>query len=149
MNKVAKVFLIGCGSIVALGVIVVVGIALYLKSHGSEIIAEGQAMRQQGFEAGAKLGDGACVDAALGRMGTSPGFGEALDSRLWLDGCLEASDPGAAICAGVPPETEIMKSVNWRLEECQARGRPNDNACSNLLASVQSYCRDRAAAPGG
>jgi hypothetical protein len=147
MNKVGKVFLIGCGSIVALGVLAVVAIALYWRANGDQLIASGEASRQQGAEAGAKLQGGACIDAALARP--MSGFSDALGTRLWLDGCLEASDPGEAVCAGAPPETEIMKSVEWRLEQCKARGHANDNACSNLLASVQSYCTGRAAAPGG
>jgi hypothetical protein len=143
MNKVGKVFLIGCGGVVLLGVAAVVAIGLYMRSHGGEMLA----VREQGVADGRKLVGTACVDEALGRP--AAGFGDALDSRLWLDGCLEGSNPGEAVCAGVPPQTEIMKSVQWRMEQCQAHGHANDNGCTNLLASVQQYCERRVPAPGG
>src|SRR5262245_42472806 len=112
MAKAGKVILIGCGSVVLLGLLAVAGIVLYLRAHGDELLEQGQAVREQGREAGTRLAGSACVDAALVRLGTDAGFGGQIEARLWLDGCLEGSDPGAALCRAVPPESEIMKSVS-------------------------------------
>jgi hypothetical protein len=140
MNKGAKVFLIGCGSVVLLGLLVVAGLVVWLRSGaGEELLAQGQAAREQGREAGTKLAGTACLDAALLRMEAAGSFGEAIESRLWMEGCLEGSAPGEALCATVPPESEIMASVNWRLAQCQQRNR-TDSACSSLMAGAQSYC---------
>jgi len=60
--------------------------------------------------------------------------------RMWLSGCLEASQPSEGFCNGVPPEREFMRTVTWRVEQCRARGLTGDSTCPNILAEVQQYC---------
>ena len=55
---------------------------------------------------------------------------------IWTQSCLDAARP----IEGVPPQEEIMDTVQWRLSRCAAEGHADDEGCSNLLGAVQSHC---------
>ena len=79
---------------------------------------------------------GACVESVIACQAMA---------SVFLSTCLESATPVPGLCDAVPPESEIMRSVAWRIETCAARGHPDDQACSQLLAAVQRHCRTAAA----
>ena len=145
MKPLAKGLLIGCGSIVVLGIVGVVAVALYVRAHGGEWMAQGEAMQAEGAKAGAALADTQCEAQALGNYAKDPGISGAISARVWMAGCFGAARATTELCTGVPPESEILRSAGWRVSRCETHGLGNDSNCANILAEVQKQCAARAA----
>jgi hypothetical protein len=140
MKPLAKGLLIGCGSVVLLGIAAVVAVTLWFRSHGDELRAQGKAAQAAGAKAGAALMDGQCVDAALADYAKDRGMFNAVQARVWLAGCLGTARPTEGFCTGVPPESEIMRSATWRVARCDAHHLGGDSTCPNILAEWQQHC---------
>jgi len=150
MKPLAKGLLIGCGSIVLLGIVAVVAIGLYINSHGEEWMAAGKAAQEAGAKAGASLTDVQCVDGALSNYAKDRGMTGAVAARVWMAGCFGTARATPDLCVGVPAESEIIRSATWRIEQCDAHaaGLGGDSTCANILAEVQKQCGERAPAGG-
>jgi hypothetical protein len=147
MKPATRGLLIGCGSVVLLGVACAVAVVLYVRSHGEEWMAAGKAAQAEGAKAGAKLTDAQCVDGALSNYAKDRGLAGAVAARVWMTGCFGTATATADLCTGVPPESAIMRSATWRVERCDAHaaGLGGDSTCANILAEVQKHCDARGA----
>jgi len=140
MKPATKGLLIGCGSVALLGIGSFIAMALWFRSHGDELMAQGQADQAAGAKAGAALMDGQCVDGALADYAKDRGMFNAVEARLWLTGCLGTARATQGFCTGVPPESEIIRSATWRVAQCDAHHLGGDSTCPNILAEVQKHC---------
>lgn len=121
----------------------VVGIGVYWwKTHKGEYIEAAKGAAEEGVRFGRGLDNQACVDAALSRHKQNPGFGTSIKLGLFLQGCLQASSETPGFCTDVPEESEIMKTVTWRLAQCQKAGF-NDSYCQQIVSQVQKYCHPK------
>ena len=154
MKPLAKYLLAGCLVLVLLVIAGVAAVAWYVRTHKDDLLAQAREVRADGAKAGKDLSEGRCVDDALSRYSNDRGVIGGVRTRVWLSGCLEASQPTEGFCSGVPPESEFMRTVTWRVDQCRARGLAGDSTCPNILAEVQQYCAGAsrsaklAAAPG-
>lgn len=151
MKPLAKGLFIGCGSVVLLGLLAVGLVVWYVRAHGGEFMAEGQAAEAAGAQAGVGRSGDECIAGALARFKEKRGITGGVHARLWLEACLRASEADAAFCATVPPRSEFTRTVAWSVQQCTAAGLGGDSACSSVLAGAQEHCaggRDaRAPAP--
>ncbi len=140
MKPLAKVLLAGCSVLVLLAVAGIAGVAWFVRTHKDDFVAQARKARSDGAQTGRNLTEGRCVDDALSRYINDKGVLGGVRTRVWLEGCLEASQPTEGFCNGVPSESELMRTVHWRVGQCQARGFTGDSTCPNILAAVQQYC---------
>jgi hypothetical protein len=143
MKPLAKGLLIGCGTIVLLGLISVGAIVWYFHTHGDELMAQGKAVMEEGARAGATATGPQCVDGGIDRYSKQRGFTGGIQSRLWLEGCLRASASAREACVGVPAETDFLRSATWRVEQCDKRGLSGDQTCPSILAGLQKFCDEK------
>ena len=140
MNPILKVVLIGCGVIVVVGIVAVALIGWYVKSHGSDWMAQGKAIRAEGATFGRGTTESQCLTEAMSRYRAKRGMMSGIRQRIWLQGCLEASSFEPDFCSGVPAEEQFGATVRWRVSRCQDLGLQGDSTCPNILAEMQRYC---------
>jgi len=136
----AKVlFGIGC-ALVLLLIAVGAGVYFFVNRHKDEWLAEGRKAREEArtFAAGRTGAD--CVEESIRRLRECSGLMCEVRARVFLDGCLDAAADSPRLCEGVPPRSEIMKTVRWSLDECSRRGMPGSQPCSRLVQEIQKYC---------
>lgn len=144
MKPVVKGLLVGCGIVLFLGVAGVIASVYFWKKNEGKIRAQADAARAEAREFGRTATDSQCVAAAMDRYRADTSFIGEAKSRVWLTGCLETSRAESAFCTGVPPTSEIMKTVTWRLGECSRLGLDGDKGCTRILTEVQDYCEGAA-----
>lgn len=140
MNPVLKVFLIGCGVIIVLGIVAAAVIGWYLKSHSAQWVAQGRAVRAEGAAFGRNTTESQCLSEAMSRYRANRGIVSGIKQRVWLQGCLEASAFEPEFCSAIPAEEQFAATVRWRVARCQDFGLQGDSTCPNIVAEVQRYC---------
>lgn len=80
-----------------------------------------------------------CLRAGLDRDSRMSTLVEHIGAQMFLAGCFESAERSPGFCADVPPQSELMRTTQWRLSLCESRGR-NDPYCGPLLAAVQRHC---------
>ena len=140
MHPLLKVLLIGCSLFIILVVIGLAGFTFYWKRQGPEIMAGGQKSLAEGKEAGLSNSESQCVADAVARYSTDPGIRAAIARSLWLDGCLESSSAEADFCTGVPEESSLIATAQWRSTRCAGFGLQQDPGCRNVVGRIQNYC---------
>ena len=149
MKPATRGLLIGCGSVVLVGVAFAVALVVWFRVNGDGLVARGKAAQAAGASAGARLADAQCVDAALADYKNDRGLVGAVQARLWLTGCLGMARATEGFCTGTPAEGQIMASATWRVAACDAHGLGGDSTCPNILAEVQKHCDARVGGPRG
>jgi len=128
-------------------VLAIIGILLALLIAGGFITYnwvmknKGQftAVRDEGVAFGRGKDSAQCVDAALARLqGTMMA---SVQARLFAAGCLTTATDSPALCAGVPPESEIMRGAQWTVEQCRKRGVADQQGCTQIFQEVEQHCR--------
>ncbi len=59
---------------------------------------------------------------------------------VFLQSCLDLATPVSGFCDAVPPQTEIMRSAQWAIETCNARGHAGSQRCGRLAQAIQRHC---------
>ena len=144
MKPVAKALLTGCVVLVVLGIVAVLAGVWWLRQNKDRLLEQGKAVRAEGEAFGRSATASACVDKALETYRGGSGLMRELHARIWLGGCFETATPESALCTGVPPKSEIMRTVAWRLGECSRRGLDGDKGCTRILEELQQYCESGA-----
>ena len=135
-----KGVLIGCGILLLIAAVGVFLAVRYVSKNQDEWVARGTEVRDAGSAFGRSNTESACVGESLNRYRGDRSIMGAIRTRIWLSGCLETSTVEPEFCANVPPESEIMKTANWRVAQCAQKGLQGDSSCPNVVAEVQTYC---------
>ena len=106
-----------------------------LKEKADQAIAEGEAFGQ-----GKQAAE--CVDESFLRLKARSGLVSELHTQMFMKSCLQVAEVPAEFCTGVPPSSEIMKTVRWSLEQCNGRGMPNSQPCTRLVRAYQEFCEN-------
>ncbi len=126
------------------------GIAVYflVRAYGPGLVETTKQSVAEGREYGRLTDNEGCVNEAVARQSRSEGVGDLFRNTLFLRPCLEASRPTPGFCDAVPRQTEFMKSIGWRQQQCQRYGLSNDKQCGQLFGQVQQFCELRGQSPG-
>jgi hypothetical protein len=116
--------------------------AYWFTQNKDRIAAGAKKSMEDGAAFGRQTDNQGCVDEALARHKRDNGFTSAIANNLFLQGCLRASRPTPNFCDAVPRQSEITKSISWRLDKCAEAG-VNDQYCGNLFAQVQTFCESK------
>ena len=130
-----RMALIGCGALLALGIIAVVVSALWWNRNGDELTSRGSAAAREGARFGMVRDEAACFQAAVRRTGTDATLADNFAAGAFARACLEYSRPTAGFCDGVPPATSIRRAAEWQQQRCGT-----DAACRNVSQVVAQYC---------
>ena len=135
------------GAFLLLGILAVGAGYYWWQTHGPALKAEVQALKAQAqaeiakaTEFGRSTDNQGCLEESLGRYARCEGgFTCNAMNNGFLSHCLKASSPAAGFCDGVPATGSVTRSVVWRLDQCEQRGR-TETLCGNLFGQVQKYC---------
>lgn len=115
------------------------GAVYFVRTRMAGVQLEGKKAQADGQAFGDGKSETDCVRAGFERDAQVSSFVGHLNSALFLQGCLERSHRTPEFCAEVPPETELIRSTQWRLAVCRSAGRA-DTYCNQLAAAVQRHC---------
>lgn len=128
----AMVFGLGCGGILA---------SRLVKRVVRNWAA--QALKGPGRETGAAYAKThsqiECVDAGLAGARSAKSFGEIMQNSLFLQSCLGAAAASGHICDGIPKQSELSKTIQWRVKLQRSLQCPGP-ACNEVLATLQRFC---------
>jgi hypothetical protein len=131
-------------AILVLGVMLVLGVVgagvYWWSRNKDELLARGKAQIEEGREAGRATDNQGCVDRSVERYKRDPGLTSGITSSIFMQACLDASSATPGFCDDVPETSEIMKSAQWRVDQCQRVDLSSDRYCQQLFAPVQSFC---------
>jgi hypothetical protein len=133
-----KAVLISCA---ILALLLCGGIAYgYYWSHhyGRALVAKSNVMMQAGRAFGAKSDNIACLEEAKTRFQSDNTIRGKIGAGMFLSGCLKSSAPSPGFCDSVPPPSDILKCVKWRLTAIETYHLSSDAA--PLLQVVEKYC---------
>lgn len=96
-------------------------------------------MRREGIEFGRGKEATQCVGAALAKLDGN--LMTTVKARTFVNGCLTTATASAALCADVPPPSEILRSAKWSLEQCRAHPSVDQQGCTQIFQEVEQHCR--------
>lgn len=140
---------LGTGCKIAIGVVVALllasgatcgGFYLWLRNNGDRLRAEGMATMKAGAEFGQGKDASACVAEAVRRLATVDGIVAEAGNKVFLESCLKTARLDSAVCEGVPPRDEIIRSATWAIVRCEALGKGGDKPCTRLVGAIQERC---------
>lgn len=138
-----KVLLVGGVLLVLLILGAMVAVFFFVRSYGPGLVETTKQSMEEGSEYGRLTDNEGCVNEAVARQSRSEGIGDLFKNTLFLRPCLEASRPTPGFCDAVPRQTEFMKSIGWRQQQCRRYGLSEDKQCGQLFGQVQQFCELR------
>jgi len=140
MPRWAKALII-VGVLIVLLVVGVIGAGVYWWSNNKDaLIAKGNELIDEGREAGREADNQGCVNQAITRYKSEPGFTNAISSGIFMESCLRVSSPTPGFCDKVPHENEFIESGKWQQAQCERVGLASDQYCRQLFQGVERFC---------
>ena len=149
---------IGCLIAAVLGILLLAGGGFFFyQYYGKDMIAAAEQSLTEGQTFGSDSDEWRCMNETLDRYRADRSLTSALKTRIFLQGCLDASGGAAGFCDGVPGIMEFSRTVSWREEKCEQSNLAGDQACPQFFEEMQKYClgkgrnkpRPAAATPAG
>jgi len=143
LSKNAKIALWGCGSLLFVGIAIVVVVVVLVAANKDKIVEGGKQGIEEGEAFGKAHAQNDCVTEAVRRNAACSGVFCEAGVNIFVNACLNAAAPEAATCAGVPEPTEIFKAVAWEKDRCTEAGRKGSEPCRRLMQAVLTYCNQK------
>lgn len=145
MSPTTKKILIGVSiflAVMLLGcVIFAVAGASWLEQWATGMQEQGERASVEGAEFAAGHDQEACVVDGLRRDDLCAGSLTCeVGAGVFLQRCLELATPVPGLCDEVPPRGEIVRSAQWTVAECNARGHVGSQPCTRLIPAIQRHC---------
>jgi hypothetical protein len=143
MTRRGKVVLIVLGVIFALMATCIGGALYWWKHNGEALMEAARKSGQEGAAFGTSAADAeACIAEGLRRSSDcGPMDLPCLaGTRAFTQACLGTAPADDTMCQGVPDSDEIMDSVSWVSDQCEARGHGENPGCQNVLSALQDHC---------
>lgn len=130
-----KYTLIGCGGLIVLVIIAVVGLGWWVARNGDRIKASAASVVAEGEKAGAGTDQNGCIEKAKAYGGG--GLRAAFNVNAYLEGCMRTARETPGFCASVPRPTELRRAIAYQNEQC--RGSTNAT-CQSVIQAKMQYC---------
>ncbi len=121
--------------------LVLVGVLFFrwIKNRAPEFVEHAKVTREEArkFAEGKHSND--CVEEGLRRVRESKDFFAMIESRLFVDECLNDADEPADFCSSVP--TGVLQGAMWANEQCAGKGMRGNQGCTGIYQSVLDHCR--------
>jgi hypothetical protein len=132
---------IGCLIAAVLGALLLAGGSYFFyQRYGKDMIAAIEQSLDEGKKFGGDSDEGRCMSEALDRYRAARDLSSSIKTRIFLQGCLDASSGTAGFCDGVPGLFEFSRTISWRRERCEQVGLGGDQICEQLFEEMQKYC---------
>ena len=137
-----KVLLIIFGGLFAVAIAVVGGGYWFFKHQAADFFKETQAAAAEARKAGANMSEVLCFDRAAERLKTPAGrsISGSIRNSVVLTACMQASQPIASFCDGVPEYGNILSGAVWEAKTCAAIDEGGAEYCTHLVREVAKYC---------
>ena len=141
MPRWAKVILI-----ILLVIVLLIGAAIFagwwwIRNHAAELEKGGKEAVAEAKQFGTGKPAEACVTEALNRADACDGFICEAKVKIFLTNCLEAAEVSPEFCSGVPDG--VVAGATWSVEECQRRGKGQNQRCLRTISGIAEFCRKR------
>ena len=144
MTKNTKIFLgVGCGVLLIVGIVVVVGGLFAMKRWGERVFESTSRFEEAGREFGKTTDQQGCMKEAVERSKSSGllDVGAGIGLTAFVDSCLKACRPTANFCDGVPSFFS-MNDSEWAMDECEKVGVDAEKTgCVFVMKSKHDFCR--------
>ncbi len=141
MASTAAKVAIGCLIAAVLGVLLLAGGGFFFyQYYGKDMIAAVEQSLDEGQTFGRDSDEWRCMNEALDRYRADRGMTAVIKTRIFLQGCLDASGGAAGFCDGVPGIMEFSRTISWREEKCEQANLVGDQGCQQLFEEMQKYC---------
>ena len=132
---------IGCLIATVLGVLLLAGGGFFFyQYYGKDMIVAIEQSLDEGKTFGGDSDEWRCMNEALDRHRAARDITSAIKTRIFLQGCLDASSGAAGFCDGVPGIFEFSRTISWRQEKCEQANLAGDQGCQQLFEEMQKYC---------
>lgn len=116
------------------------GAAWWISSRAEGMIAMAEGVQIEAEAFGTRTDQQGCLDESVARNVACAGLICSVEVSIFLGLCLEAAQSTEGFCDDVPPMSEIMTSIRWRLEACSKLADPSEQRCTRLVAEWQRHC---------
>ena len=132
---------IGCLIAAVLGVLLLGGGGYFFyQYYGKDMIGAIEQSLNEGQAFGRESDEARCMNESLARLRADRTLTSAIKTRIFLQGCLDASSGTAGFCDGVPGILEFSRTVSWRQEKCEQVNLAGDQMCQQMFEEMQKYC---------
>ena len=143
MTGVVKGILISVVVVVLIGAIAI-GLGVYwIKAHGGELMERSKQTLAEGQKFGKGTDNQGCVTETISRHKHNPGISGVLSTQLFLNACLQSSQPTPGFCDEIPEQLDFIKSAEWQRDQCARNQLTDDNYCPSIFQTVQKFCEKR------
>lgn len=103
----------------------------------AELIASAERHEAEGVAFGSGRGPADCKNEALSRAGACGPMDMLCEvgARLFLKSCIGAAKLPEGFCRRVPPEDDLMNTLQYKLSECDS-----DQRCARVMTAVADFC---------
>lgn len=137
-RRLLPLLLVGLGTVAAIGI----WGWTWLRANRAALLAQGKRIQAEAEEYGRTHDGRGCTDEAFSRLDACDGLMCKVGTGVFLRHCLLSAPLQSLDCADVPAKGEILQSVAWQLQRCEARQR-SDDACGQLMRTYGEVCRER------
>ncbi len=130
-----KAALITLAVVLGLGGACTAGMMIWYSRNSDRLESASRVGREEGARAGANLDEKGCLDQARTQTRGVADVEGMLRQKGFVQACLIESRETPGFCEGVPPLSEIRRTLAWRKQGCD-----NDAMCQQLREEVQTYC---------
>lgn len=144
MTRTAKLLLGGCGGLIFLGVMSIVGFVIILNIFEAKMAETTAPVENEGTEYGRTHDQQACIDEGLRRSRNVKvsGPGEGIETLAFTESCLKTARPTSGFCDGVPTFWKVEDSERWKSERCPpSRTDEVRFGCRLVFKTKQEFCR--------
>ena len=146
MTKNTKIFLgVGCGVLLVIGLIVVIGAFIAMRTYGPQILEATTRADAAGREFGKTTDQQGCMTEAIQRSRSSSpmDIGAGMELSLFTDACLKVSRESTNFCESVPSMFSLDAN-DWSAAECTKAGAdPEKTACAHVMKRKHQFCNKR------
>jgi hypothetical protein len=140
MSKPLTIVLSILGGLFLLGVIAVGGVVYWVYQNKDKWVRSAEELVEEGKKFGVNTNNEGCLKEALARHKRDKSLMGQIPTQVFLNVCLQASEPSPGFCDGVPTQNERMKSASWSLKKCSEAELQNDQGCQGIFGAVQAHC---------
>lgn len=140
MSRTVKIVLIAGGVLVLAMGTCVGGAAWWISSAKEGIVAMVDRVQTEAEAFGTQTDQQGCLDESVARNVACAGLICSAEVSIFLGLCLDVAQSTEGFCDDVPPMSEIMTSIRWRLDTCSRLAGSSEQRCTRLLAEWQRHC---------
>jgi hypothetical protein len=111
----------------------------WIRKHSPELAERGKRTIADARKFADGKGSPDCIEEGIRRAGETRSFLGMIESRVFVDECLNVATEPAGFCNAVP--TGVLGGAKWVNAKCARRGKAGDQGCAGVYQSVMDHCR--------